>query len=73
MLKISCFCMPRNFNFRNKEVETVVMEESFVRDLSTAIDWDSPEQAMDTLERFCIALNYHFQGEDCDVEMGEIW
>ena len=65
--------MPRKFNFRNKEAETVVMEESFVRDLSTAIDWDSPEQAMDTLERFCIALNYHFQGEDCDVEMGEIW
>jgi len=49
------------------------MEQFFERDLSTALDWDSPEQAMETLEKFCIALNYHFQGEDCDVEMGEIW
>jgi len=49
------------------------MEQFFERDLSTALDWDSTEQAMENLEKFCIALNYHFQGEDCDVEMGEIW
>ena len=49
------------------------MEEFLRKELSTSIDWDSPEQAKDTLERFCLALNYHFQGEDCDVEMGEVW
>ena len=49
------------------------MEELFESEFSTALNWDSPEQAMETLEKFCLALNYHFQGEDCDVEIGEIW
>jgi hypothetical protein len=36
-------------------------------------EWESPEQAQEVLQKFCIWLNYHFQGYDCDMEMDEKW
>jgi hypothetical protein len=36
-------------------------------------EWETPEQAEEVLKRFCIWLNYHFQGYDCDMEMDEKW
>lgn len=35
--------------------------------------WGSREEAHVVLERFCIYLNYHFQGEPVDIDMPDIW
>lgn len=43
------------------------------RELSLDTEWESPEQASNTLELFCIYLNYYFQGQPCDMELDDKW
>ena len=49
------------------------MNELLQREMTTEMEWESPEQAKETLDKFCIFLNYYFQGEECEMELSEIW
>ncbi len=49
------------------------MNDVMIREVVADAEWESPQQAADTLEKFCIFLNYYFQGEICDMEMSDIW
>ncbi|MFW5781053.1 MAG: hypothetical protein ACOCXD_00625 [Bacteroidota bacterium] len=36
-------------------------------------EWDNPKEAEDCLFRFCIMLNFHFQGLHCEIELPGKW
>lgn len=49
------------------------MNQLLLRELKSENEWESPQQAVDTLEKFCIFLNYYFQGYSCDMELDDVW
>ncbi|MFN8208558.1 MAG: hypothetical protein U0T82_14285 [Bacteroidales bacterium] len=47
------------------------LQQEFFQDLNG--NWNNVEEAMEVLDRFCLVLNFYYQGNPVDVDMPDTW